>query len=215
MAEPEPDNAPPSEDDGSYATENSDEEPLVGEPAAHVEAMLSNCLDPDERQCFGDEDEDEDEEEEAAKDAEDDEDDGGTGTAVDSSSEHEENEEGARLVLNLEVIKAGMQEFGEMTEHVLHEASEAPPPLEPLRGTELATAMSTLPSRLRRPACSQYPGPQQPMRPPTASEARPLAQGCPLGPKGQPSPRGCRREVVAALRCLPKVADLHCFCPSR
>ena len=45
----------PDDDDGSFATENSDEDPLEGEPAEHVEAMLSSCLDPDERQCFGDE----------------------------------------------------------------------------------------------------------------------------------------------------------------
>jgi hypothetical protein len=206
--EPEPDNAP-SEDDGSYATENSDEEPLVGEPAAHVEAMLSNCLDPDERQCFDDEDEDEDEDEEAAEAAEaaeDDEGEEGEGAAVDSSSEHEEGEEGARLVLNLEVIKAGMQEFGELSEHVLNEASEPPQPLEPLTGAELAAAVSTLPARLREPARSKCPGSQLPLRPPTAPDARPIAQGCPPGSRA--SPLRCRSEAAAMLRRLPKVADL-------
>lgn len=40
-------------DDGtSLATENSDEEPLPGEPAVHVEAMLRRCLDEDERQSY-------------------------------------------------------------------------------------------------------------------------------------------------------------------
>ena len=195
-AEPEPDNEL-SEDDGSYATENSDEEPLVGEPAAHVEAMLSNCLDPDERQGFGDEDEDEDEDEEAAEDAEDDEGEEGEGAAVDSSSEHEEGEEGARLVLNLEVIKAGMQEFGELSEHVLQEASEPPQPFEPLTGAELAAAVSTLPARLREPAWSKCPGSQLPLRPPIAPDARLIAQGYPPGSRD--SPLRCRR---------PKVADL-------
>ena len=38
---------------------------------------------------------------------------------------------------------------------------------------------------------------QQPMRPPTTREARPLAQGCPVGPRGAPLPLGCRREAVA------------------
>eukprot|EP00966_Prymnesium_polylepis_P066074 1533129-Prymnesium_polylepis.1 len=38
------------QDNESLATENSDEEPLDGEPAAHVEVMLQTCLDPDERQ---------------------------------------------------------------------------------------------------------------------------------------------------------------------
>lgn len=33
----------------SYATENSDEEPLEGRIEEHVEAMLALCLDPDER----------------------------------------------------------------------------------------------------------------------------------------------------------------------
>ncbi|KAL1525617.1 hypothetical protein AB1Y20_020470 [Prymnesium parvum] len=40
-----------AESDGeSFATENSDEEPLEGEPAVHVEMMLRRILDPDERQ---------------------------------------------------------------------------------------------------------------------------------------------------------------------
>ena len=39
------------DDASSLATENSDEEPLVGDPAVHVEAMLERCLDPDERQA--------------------------------------------------------------------------------------------------------------------------------------------------------------------
>ena len=162
----EPDDA--QSDDGSYATENSDEEPLVGEPAAHVEAMLSKCLDPDERQCFGEEDADEDEDEEAVEATESAEDDGDTGVAADSSSEHEEGEEGARLAMNLEVIKAGMQEFGELTEQVLFDAGEPPLPLEPLTGSELAAVVSTLPARLREPAWSKGPGPQRPARPPTA-----------------------------------------------
>ena len=44
-------------------------------------------------------------------------------------------------------------------------------------------------------------------RPPTAPEACPLAQGHSLGPRGEPSPLGCRREVAAALWCLRTVAD--------
>eukprot|EP00964_Phaeocystis_antarctica_P055312 scaffold32534_cov49-Phaeocystis_antarctica.AAC.1 len=44
-----------------------------------------------------------------------------------------------------------------------------------------------------------------PVRPLTAPEAHPPAQGCPLGPRGEPSPRGCRGEPAAALWCLPKV----------
>ena len=45
--------------------------------------------------------------------------------------------------------------------------------------------------------------------PTIASLPHPFAQGSPLGPRGTPSasPRGCRGEAVAALRCLPTVAD--------
>ena len=43
----------------SLATQNSDEEPLEGEPAEHVEAMLQKVLHPDEREQFSsDSDED-------------------------------------------------------------------------------------------------------------------------------------------------------------
>ena len=45
----------------SLATENSDDEPLVGEPAIHVEAMLRKCLAPDERDGGGGRDEEEEE----------------------------------------------------------------------------------------------------------------------------------------------------------
>lgn len=46
---------------GSLATENSDEEPLEGCAADHVEAMLRKCLLPDERDDGGDGDDDDDE----------------------------------------------------------------------------------------------------------------------------------------------------------
>ena len=43
---------------------------------------------------------------------------------------------------------------------------------------------------------------------PAAPEARPLAQGYPLGLRGEPSPLGCRREArAAALSCRVRVAD--------
>eukprot|EP00964_Phaeocystis_antarctica_P111198 scaffold75503_cov30-Phaeocystis_antarctica.AAC.2 len=48
------------------------------------------------------------------------------------------------------------------------------------------------------------------LRPFTAPEADPLVQGCPLGPKGEPSPRGCRSEAAAALWCTP--AQRCSFC---
>ena len=48
------------------------------------------------------------------------------------------------------------------------------------------------------------PGAQQPVRPPTAPQAHPLGQRCPLGPREAPSPRGCQREAATALWCPPK-----------
>ena len=61
---------------------------------------------------------------------------------------------------------------------------------------------------------------QQPTRSPTAPEhpptpprpPSPRTQGCLLGPKGEPSPRGCLREAAAAaLRCLPIVGDATAY----
>eukprot|EP00964_Phaeocystis_antarctica_P020924 scaffold11580_cov30-Phaeocystis_antarctica.AAC.1 len=45
-------------------------------------------------------------------------------------------------------------------------------------------------------------------QPPTDPEAQPLARGCPLGPRREPSPRGCWSGAAAALWRLPKVADV-------
>ena len=43
---------------------------------------------------------------------------------------------------------------------------------------------------------------------PSPREARPLAQGCPLGPRGAPSPSGCRRAAAAPLiQCPPKAGE--------
>ena len=46
----------------------------------------------------------------------------------------------------------------------------------------------------RTAAWSKWPGSQRlaVMRPPTTPEAQPLAQGCPLAPRGELSPRGCQ-----------------------
>ena len=46
-------------------------------------------------------------------------------------------------------------------------------------------------------AWSKWPRSQPPMRPPTALEARPLAPGRRLGPRGAPSPLGCRGGAAA------------------
>ena len=47
----------------------------------------------------------------------------------------------------------------------------------------------------------------------TTSKAQPLARGCPLASRGEPSPPGCRREPALALWCPPKVADCSIFGP--
>ena len=46
---------------------------------------------------------------------------------------------------------------------------------------------------------------------PPAPGPRPHAQGGPLGPRGAPSPPGCRRGSAAAPWCPPKVAELAAF----
>ena len=56
----------------------------------------------------------------------------------------------------------------------------------------------------KRPLARSSP----PLPPPPPQEASPLAQGGPLGPRGEPSPRGRRRGAAMALRCPPTVADL-------
>lgn len=48
---------------------------------------------------------------------------------------------------------------------------------------------------------------QPPTRPPTPPEASSPAQDDPLGPRGGPSPPGCRRRAAVPLRCLPQVID--------
>ena len=52
-------------------------------------------------------------------------------------------------------------------------------------------------------AGSKCPGSQRPTHPtpqphPTALDAHPHVQGCPLVPRGRAAPRGCRREAAAA-----------------
>ena len=51
-----------------------------------------------------------------------------------------------------------------------------------------------------------------PMRPPTAQVAQPLTRGCPLGPRGAPSPHARRGETAAALWCLRKLALRTALC---
>eukprot|EP00964_Phaeocystis_antarctica_P128421 scaffold92217_cov69-Phaeocystis_antarctica.AAC.2 len=54
------------------------------------------------------------------------------------------------------------------------------------------------------PAHSSLPAP--PLQRPNL-----VAHGYKLGPRGEPSPRGCQREAAAALWRLPKVADVTAF----
>ena len=62
----------------------------------------------------------------------------------------------------------------------------------------------------RTVAWPKCPGSQPPVRPPTAQEGQPLAQGYPPSPRGAPSPRGCRSGL-----CPTKFADLAAFDHSR
>ena len=48
------------------------------------------------------------------------------------------------------------------------------------------------------------------MRPPAAPEARPLAQGGPVGLSGEPEPRACQREPTVC-QSMPTVADRTAF----
>ena len=65
------------------------------------------------------------------------------------------------------------------------------------------------PPQLCMTAWSKWPGLQQPVW--AAYEARSPTQGRPLGPRGDASPRKCRREAAAALWCLPSVAHSAAF----
>ena len=50
---------------------------------------------------------------------------------------------------------------------------------------------------------------------PLTPRAHPLAQPCPLGPRGVAMPRGCCGGAAADLWCLPKAADLAAAEPPR
>ena len=124
-----------SDDNGSLATENSDEEPLDGELAAHVEEMLRGCLDPEERQepdswrraiglggdgsGMGDEDW---EQRLLAVGR------GGDQDAASESdnSEAEDLEEAAALAQHADIIKMGLQDLFDWGHAHLLEAQQAP-----------------------------------------------------------------------------------------
>ena len=60
------------------------------------------------------------------------------------------------------------------------------------------------------------PGSWPPTRPVAAPEAPPLAQGDPLGPRGEPPPLGCRRErLLGRSSACPRVADSTAVWASR
>lgn len=87
---------------------------------------------------------------------------------------------------------------------------DATPPAASL-STALGRALRVLCEWTKQAAWSKWPGSQPPMRPPTASEAHPLARGCPLRPKGEHLPLGSQRDIAVALWCPPKVADFTAF----
>ena len=92
---------------------------------------------------------------------------------------------------------AGLAELGDK---LLTKEGEVPLNFAPLSAVQRARARGSS---------------QPPTWPPTAPEAHPLAQGCPLGPRGRTSAPASKREPAAALWCLPVVADRHRLHPSR
>ena len=114
--EPEPDVG-----SNSIATENSDEEPLEGEPLDHVEAMLARCLQPDERTQHDDEADDDADDDYSSDDELDaallneQEVTAGDGAAADAAGEGgsdvEDLEEAIALRMQLYTIKQGIHDF--------------------------------------------------------------------------------------------------------
>ena len=56
---------------------------------------------------------------------------------------------------------------------------------------------------------------QPPTRSPTAPEARPLAQGCLLDPRGEPPPRGSQKRSCGRALALAHRRRFRCLSPSR
>ena len=102
---------PPSSNNSSLATENSDDEPLEGEPMDHVEKMLAGVLHPDERtQHQGDEEDVESEDDlDAIYGALNRQDDDDEAAAADSDAE--DNEEELALKLHIYTLQEGIREF--------------------------------------------------------------------------------------------------------
>ena len=110
------------------------------------------------------------------------------------------------IFMNLDSSKKQMQ-------YVLKRARKVAAELTPcgaLRREGLSFAIASLEDSkhdLADQLGQKRPCSQPPMRPSTALTTLILAQGCPLGPSGEPPPLGCRRETAAARRCRPKVVD--------
>ena len=91
--------------------------------------------------------------------------------------------------------------------------SECPLPTASPRGHSPlapAHAVTHLPQPMRSPTTCPSPRGH-----PLSPRAHPLAQPCPLGPRGVAMPRGCCGGAAADLWCLPKVADLAAAEPRR
>ena len=83
--------------------------------------------------------------------------------------------------------------------------SHAPQKLQDFDDCDYSVHAAEASVRHGSPACAYCSFPQQPMRLATAPEADLSAQGCPMGPKREPSSFGCRRDAVAAL-WLPRLS---------
>ena len=137
----------------SLATENSDEEPLEGEPLEHVEALLARCLAPDERTRPGDEQDDGEEEEDYASEEDElneldqrlsDGEKDGSDAAEDSDAE--DIEEAAALRLHLYTLKQGIQDFDAWAKMCIAEVEDAGSP-----GSSADAAAATDPQLIRGP----------------------------------------------------------------
>ena len=93
-------------------------------------------------------------------------------------------------------------------------AVRARPVLQGTSRSERAAAWSDrTPSAHSQPTRS--PTCPSPRGHPLTPRAHPLAQPCPLGPRGVAMPRGCCGGAAADLWCLPKAADLAAAEPPR
>ncbi len=113
---------PIDDDASSLATENSDEEPLPGDPTLHIEAMLRKSLAPDERgRCDDDDAAEEDAYGIECEEEEETDEESGSPNEIDAETERDEALEARALTVHLHVLEDSMQQFAELSEASLLE----------------------------------------------------------------------------------------------